>query len=448
MGSVAETGTTVLLSSHLLADLERVCDYLIVLHAAAGAAARRGRRPARRAPAAGRPAARRRSRSPASRPWSGPATPTGSPRCWSAPTGRSPIRPGRSTTSPWRTWSWPTSPTPAVRARASRAAWGCTGMIWLTWRQHRKQALFTVVGLAVLAAFMVPTGLAMHRRLRRHRPGGLLGAMGAIVDYRPARCRLQRAGRTVQRRVRRMSSGSPCCSSPAAAGRAVLGRAAGRPRGEHGTHRLVWTQGVSRRRWAVVKFGLIVAGAVAARGGVRAGHVVVGHAARPGQRRSRFEYLVFDLQGWSPSATRCSRSRSASSPARSSRRVLPAMAVTLVGFAGVRLAVAFVRSTLRDPPVRARFPSWRKRSPIRCSATGSERTPTTPRAGSSLPAATYSATRPVRSTNRPRRTCTSTNPRTVLLFSSSRRRVRRACRTPAPPRGPSGRAAHHVKVDR
>jgi ABC-2 type transport system ATP-binding protein len=34
MGSVAEAGTTVLLSSHILADLERVCDYLIVLHAA------------------------------------------------------------------------------------------------------------------------------------------------------------------------------------------------------------------------------------------------------------------------------------------------------------------------------------------------------------------------------------------------------------------------------
>lgn len=33
MGSVADSGTTVLLSSHLLADLERVCDYLIVLQA-------------------------------------------------------------------------------------------------------------------------------------------------------------------------------------------------------------------------------------------------------------------------------------------------------------------------------------------------------------------------------------------------------------------------------
>ncbi|MBE1485325.1 ABC transporter ATP-binding protein [Plantactinospora soyae] len=33
MGSVAETGTTVLLSSHILADLERSCDFLVVLQA-------------------------------------------------------------------------------------------------------------------------------------------------------------------------------------------------------------------------------------------------------------------------------------------------------------------------------------------------------------------------------------------------------------------------------
>ncbi len=34
MGSVADAGTTVLLSSHLVADLERVCDYLVVLQSA------------------------------------------------------------------------------------------------------------------------------------------------------------------------------------------------------------------------------------------------------------------------------------------------------------------------------------------------------------------------------------------------------------------------------
>ena len=26
---------------------------------------------------------------------------------------------------------------------------------------------------------------------------------------------------------------------------------------EHGTHRLVWTQGISRRHWALVKFGFV-----------------------------------------------------------------------------------------------------------------------------------------------------------------------------------------------
>jgi len=35
-------------------------------------------------------------------------------------------------------------------------------MIWLTWQQHRKQALFTLIAMAALAAVMVPTGLAMH----------------------------------------------------------------------------------------------------------------------------------------------------------------------------------------------------------------------------------------------------------------------------------------------
>ena len=36
-------------------------------------------------------------------------------------------------------------------------------MIWLTWQQHRKQALFAIIGLAVLAILLVPTGLQIHR---------------------------------------------------------------------------------------------------------------------------------------------------------------------------------------------------------------------------------------------------------------------------------------------
>ena len=46
MEAVAEDGISVVLSSHLVADLERVCDYVIVLAGIARAARRRRRRPA------------------------------------------------------------------------------------------------------------------------------------------------------------------------------------------------------------------------------------------------------------------------------------------------------------------------------------------------------------------------------------------------------------------
>ena len=34
-------------------------------------------------------------------------------------------------------------------------------MTWLTWRQHRAQALFAAIGLAILAAGILLSGLAM-----------------------------------------------------------------------------------------------------------------------------------------------------------------------------------------------------------------------------------------------------------------------------------------------
>jgi hypothetical protein len=36
-------------------------------------------------------------------------------------------------------------------------------MIWLVWRQHRKQALYGFAVLALLALIMIPSGIAVHR---------------------------------------------------------------------------------------------------------------------------------------------------------------------------------------------------------------------------------------------------------------------------------------------
>ncbi len=98
MGAVADDGTTVLLSSHLLADLERVCDYLIVLHAARVQVLGTDRGTARPPQGPGRAPPARTVRSAGSPPWSGRATPASRPRCWCAPPGRSTIRRGRSRT--------------------------------------------------------------------------------------------------------------------------------------------------------------------------------------------------------------------------------------------------------------------------------------------------------------------------------------------------------------
>ena len=113
MEVVAEQGVSVVLSSHLVADLERTCDYLVVLVASrvqlSGeigsllASHHRLSGPRRD------PAAFQRIRKSSRR-----ATPTGRPRSWCAPTTPFSTRRGRSSRSHWRTWCLPTWAGPAT----------------------------------------------------------------------------------------------------------------------------------------------------------------------------------------------------------------------------------------------------------------------------------------------------------------------------------------------
>ena len=106
MEAAAEQELSVMLSSHLVADLERVCDHLSCWSP-----------PGSRRPVTSRTCWPPTSASPgpavtspgypttsASSP---PVTPTGRPRCWSAPTGRSRCPPGRSAGSTSKTSSSP-----------------------------------------------------------------------------------------------------------------------------------------------------------------------------------------------------------------------------------------------------------------------------------------------------------------------------------------------------
>ena len=151
MGAVADDGTTVLLSSHLVFDLERVCDYLIVLHAA-------------RVQVLGAVE----DLLAHHKVLVGPRRPVGPIGGVAAVVRES--HTGKQTTLLVRTdgpihdpaWTvddvsledlvlaYLANPRPAHCPARSDSRRRCR-MMWLTWRQHRGQAAFAAAGLAILA---------------------------------------------------------------------------------------------------------------------------------------------------------------------------------------------------------------------------------------------------------------------------------------------------------
>ncbi|MEV6831140.1 ABC transporter permease [Amycolatopsis sp. NPDC051102] len=213
-------------------------------------------------------------------------------------------------------------------------------MIWLTWRQHRRQALFTLGALAVLAAIMVPTGLAMHAKYDSLGLPGCRAALGTapLITQTEAVARCENLGHQFQDQF----SGLVFVAVLFVVLPVLVGVFFGAPlvarEVEQGTHRLVWTQGVSRLRWALVKFGLV--GAITA-------VLAVGYALgvswwfQPlvGATTGRLAYVTFDVQGIVPIAYTLFALALGVFAGTFWRKVLPAMAISLAGFAAVRVAI-------------------------------------------------------------------------------------------------------------
>jgi hypothetical protein len=208
-------------------------------------------------------------------------------------------------------------------------------MIWLTWRQHRRQLLFTVLGLAALAAFIVPTGIAMHNAFADK---GIAACMAAT---RPSEaCDL------AIRQFRDQYSSLSVVGVLLLLVPLLVGLFWGAPlvarEVEHGTHRLIWTQGVSRREWALVKFGFVGLATVALASIYGFG---ISWWLTPLSQigdMSRFDPLLFDMQGVVPIGYTLFAVALGVFAGTLWPRMLPAMGLTLAGFVGVRVAVALL----------------------------------------------------------------------------------------------------------
>jgi hypothetical protein len=116
---------------------------------------------------------------------------------------------------------------------------------------------------------------------------------------------------------------------------------------ETGTHRLAWTQSVSRTRWLAVKLALVGLVGMAVVGLLS---LFVSWWAHPLDRVLAEQYSRFDERSVVPVAYTAFAVSLGAACGLLIRRTLPAMAATLAGFAAVRIGFAYdVRAHLLPP---------------------------------------------------------------------------------------------------
>jgi hypothetical protein len=226
-------------------------------------------------------------------------------------------------------------------------------MTWLVWRLHRKAALWTLVGLVLLAAFLVPTGLEMHHAYDRDVAGCVSAAgTGLLVD--DTTCNAAAFAFFERFKPFAMLAGL-FMALPLAVG-LFWGAPLVAREIEQGTHRMVWTQGVGRLRWAAVTFGLALAFTLA---------VAAAYAwlftwwTAPLSRASaaQFAFPAFDLVGVAPVAYTLFAVGLGILAGTVGRRLVPAMAILLVAFVTTRTVVGTLLRPHYAAPLEFTYPT-------------------------------------------------------------------------------------------
>lgn len=230
-------------------------------------------------------------------------------------------------------------------------------MIWLTWRQHRKQFLFTLLALAALAAVMVPTGLAMHHTFVNSGLSACLAKAGTaqlIAADAGGNCS-QLSNQFSHQYSSLTFIGILFVILPVFVG-IFYGAPLVAHEYEQGTHRFVWTQGIGRIRWAVAKFGLIglvtLVIAVVYAVGVTWWFAPLIASGDNG----RLNYISFDVQGVVPIGYTLFAVALGVFLGTFTRKVLPAMGITIAGFVVVRVVIEWVVRKHYLSPVSLKLP--------------------------------------------------------------------------------------------
>ena len=234
-------------------------------------------------------------------------------------------------------------------------------MIWLTWRQHRGQFLFVFGLLAIIAAIVLPTGVSMHSAFVDM---GLADCTAALtpsvlsgsgpVDPADIRCAVLADEFLFRHGERALIVAGLLALVPLAFG-VVIGTQLVADDADHGTHRLVWTQSVTRNRWYAAKLG--IAGAVTALFAFAYGGLGYWYTM-PIIKSGGSRIVLSDVLGATPVGYALFALALGAFTGAMWRKVPPAIAATLFGFVAVRLAMRSVRPAFLAPLERKLAVQW------------------------------------------------------------------------------------------
>jgi hypothetical protein len=211
-------------------------------------------------------------------------------------------------------------------------------VIWLTWRQFRTQALVVAGVLAVLAVVLILTGPHLVN----------------LSDTYLKSCRADKTcGSTTNPAMNADAKLQTAVSDLLLFAPALIGIFWGAPliarELETGTHRLGWTQSVTRRRWLAVKLGVVGLVSVAV-AGLLSLMLTWWSSPIDTANADRFGNAMFGLRDITPMGYAAFAFALGVTAGVLMRRTLPAMASTLVIFVATRLAEAdWVRPHLMAP---------------------------------------------------------------------------------------------------
>ena len=213
-------------------------------------------------------------------------------------------------------------------------------MTWLTWRLHRAEAAIGVllfVGLLATMYLAIQNVDAAYEAARQEgcfERGESILCSERLTDYY--------ARASDWRNLTTLLHGVPLAAAALLAIPTLQEL-------ERGTHRLAWTQSISRRRWTLTRIGFVagVAALVAAVWAVRAAgwRATILRHEEPHFGRNAFELWPAVLIGYGLFAVAL-----ALAAAVVVRRLIPVLALLIVGFIGTRVVTTFVlRERYRDP---------------------------------------------------------------------------------------------------